>query len=110
MAIEINGSVYATDNEGFLLDPSDWDLNVAKALARGEQLDMSDDHWSVVHFVRNWYEERHAVPEARHALKDLRRTHGKGRGKPRASFFIHCFLTATDSRPVKLPACASRLS
>jgi sulfur relay (sulfurtransferase) DsrC/TusE family protein len=39
MAIEVNGSVYETDNEGYLPDPAEWDLNVAQALARGEQLD-----------------------------------------------------------------------
>lgn len=77
MAIEVNGAVYETDNEGYLLDPANWDLNVARVLAQGEQLDMSDDHWAVVHFVRNWYEDRHAVPEARHALKDLRQKLGK---------------------------------
>lgn len=77
MAIEVNGSVYETDNEGFLLDPADWDVSVARVLAHGERLDMSDDHWAVVHFVRGWYEERQAVPEARHALKDLRRKLGK---------------------------------
>ena len=77
MAIEVNGSIYETDKEGFLLDPSDWDMNVANALARIEQLEMSEDDWAVVHFVRGWYEDRHAVPEASHALKDLRIKLGK---------------------------------
>jgi sulfur relay (sulfurtransferase) DsrC/TusE family protein len=38
---------------GVLLDPAEWDLDVAQALAHGERLDMSDDRWTVVHFVRN---------------------------------------------------------
>lgn len=77
MAIEVNGAVLETDNEGFLLDPAEWDMDVAHELARGEKLDMSADHWTVVQFVRGWFEDRHAVPEARHALKDLRSKLGK---------------------------------
>ena len=77
MTIKVNGNVLDTDNEGFLLDPGEWDMDVARALARVEQLDMSDDHWTVVHFVRAWFEDRHSVPEARHALKDLRQRLGK---------------------------------
>jgi len=79
MAIEVNGTVLETDNEGYLLDPADWNMQVAQELARGEQLDMSEDHWNVVRFVRTWYEDRQVVPEARHALKDMRSTLGKER-------------------------------
>jgi sulfur relay (sulfurtransferase) DsrC/TusE family protein len=53
MPIEANGSVYEATNGGGLLDPAEWDLDVAQALAHGERLDMSDDRWTVVHFVRN---------------------------------------------------------
>ena len=77
MAINVNGLVIDTDNEGYLLDPADWNMDVAQTLARGENVDMSDDHWAVVNFVRNWFDERQAVPEARHALKDMRTTFGK---------------------------------
>ncbi len=77
MAIDVNGVTLETDNEGYLLDPSEWDLDVAQELARGENLSMSDEHWTVVRFVRDWFEDRHSVPEARHALKDLRRKLGK---------------------------------
>lgn len=77
MAIEVNGMTLETDNEGFLLDPSEWDLQVAGVLAEGERLQMSEDHWAVVHFVRGYFEERQSVPEARHALKDLRHKLGE---------------------------------
>jgi tRNA 2-thiouridine synthesizing protein E len=77
MTIEVNGSVVETDNEGFLLDPSDWNLEIALVLAHEETLNMTDDHWTVVHFVRDYFEERQSVPEARRALKDLRQKLGK---------------------------------
>ena len=49
----------------------------ACALAGTVQIEMSDEHWTVVHFIRNYFEDRQAVPEARHALKELREKLGK---------------------------------
>ncbi len=77
MAIQINGQVLETDNEGFLLDPADWDYEVAQALASSIHVEMSDEHWTVVNFIRRYFDDRQTVPEARHALKELRETLGK---------------------------------
>ena len=65
------------DEHGYLLNPDDWDMEVARAMADNINLEMTDDHWQVVQFVREWFEERQAVPEARHALKSMKETMGK---------------------------------
>ncbi len=77
MQIEVTGRKIAVDNEGFLLDPADWDLNVAEFLATEEQIKLSNDHWMVVNFVRNHLEECQTVPEARHALKAMKAALGE---------------------------------
>ena len=77
MTIEINGRQLETDNEGFLLDPAEWDTQVAEALAETVQVRLSDEHWTVVNFIRNYFDDRQTVPEARHALKELRDKLGK---------------------------------
>lgn len=79
MSIEINGKILATDEEGFLLDPADWNLDVARHIAATERLDLTEDRWLVVNFVREYFEERHTVPEARIVLKNLERHLGKER-------------------------------
>jgi TusE/DsrC/DsvC family sulfur relay protein len=71
MAIEIAGRTLTTDNEGYLLEPSDWNDDVAQEIARREGLPLSDERWMVVRFVRDYFETRHSVPEARHALKAM---------------------------------------
>lgn len=77
MAIQFNGKTIETDEEGFLLDPFEWDRELAKVLALGEQLDMTREHWTVVEFVRQHFDERGTVPEARNVLKHLARELGK---------------------------------
>ena len=79
MTIRINGKTIEIDNEGFLLDPEDWSMDVAKHIACIESLELNEDRLEIVHFVRNFFEESHVVPEARTLLKALREVHGKER-------------------------------
>ncbi|MDA8363437.1 MAG: TusE/DsrC/DsvC family sulfur relay protein [Gammaproteobacteria bacterium] len=81
MGIEVNGRVLDTDEEGFLLDPSVWDRTIAERIARIESLEMTQQRWVVVNFVREYYETHHSVPEARVLLKAM----GERMGKERAT-------------------------
>ncbi|RMG51904.1 MAG: TusE/DsrC/DsvC family sulfur relay protein [Gammaproteobacteria bacterium] len=67
----------ARDNEGFLLDPEDWDRELALELASELGIDMTESHWEIVQFVRDYYEQNQTVPELRTVLKFLREKHGK---------------------------------
>ena len=77
MTIEIGGRTLATDNEGYLLEPSDWTEEVAQEIARREGLALSDERWTVVRFVREYFESRQSVPEARFALKAMQEQLGR---------------------------------
>ncbi len=82
-SIEVNGKNIPVDNEGFLLDPEHWDLDVALTLADTIQIVMTEDHWEVVHWVREYFETNQKTPEARHLLKELKNRHGKEKGTRR---------------------------
>lgn len=69
----------ATDEDGFLLDPEDWDRDIARAISREKGLPMSAAHWEVVEFVREHFETHGRVPEARHVLKHLAERRGRQR-------------------------------
>ena len=45
MSIEVNGVTIETDEEGYLVNLSDWSEDVAKEIAKGENVDMSENHW-----------------------------------------------------------------
>ncbi len=65
------------DVEGYLLDPADWDEDVAVALAAGENIILNDDHWDVIRFMRDYYEEHQVAADARFAIKHLAQRVGK---------------------------------
>ena len=77
MTLEVNGQCIELDHEGYLLEPADWNEDVAHVIAAKENIEMTDDVWEVIKFVRDYYEERQSVPEHRILLQELRKRHGK---------------------------------
>lgn len=61
----------AVDDEGYLVEPGDWDEKVAAELARQEGIVLSGDHWAVIRFVRAYYDDHQIIPDARHVIKHL---------------------------------------
>jgi TusE/DsrC/DsvC family sulfur relay protein len=64
------------DNENFLLDPNDWNVSLGTSLSKEIDIEMTNEHWFVVHFIRDWYEINQAVPEARKLLKSMKLEYG----------------------------------
>lgn len=77
--LEARQTKLATCNEGFLLDPSEWNPEVAQELARREGIELSEDHWQVLKFMRDYYEEHKIAADARFVIKHLAEDLGKGR-------------------------------
>lgn len=57
-----------TDDEGYLLDPTDWSEDVAEKIASKEDLKLGDEHWKVIRFMRDYLEEHRIAPDARHTI------------------------------------------
>ena len=67
------------DGEGYLIDPADWNEQVARELARQERIVLSEEHWAVIRFMREYYEQHHIAPDARHVMKHLAEFKGAGK-------------------------------
>ncbi len=70
----------ARDKEGYLLDSSQWNLEIAKAIAENENLALNEDHWTVIEYVRKFYEEFNTSPSIRPLVKYLQQEWSKEKG------------------------------
>ena len=59
------------DEEGYLVEPGDWTEGVAEELAHRLGIELGDDHWNVIRFMRGMFEEHQVAPDARHVIKHL---------------------------------------
>lgn len=78
--IEVNGKTYETDEEGYLVNLGDWNTDVADFIAKVENVDMTDQHWEVVNFLRQYYDEYQIAPAVRVLTKAIGKTLGPEKG------------------------------
>lgn len=70
MGYVVNGSELETDEQGFLRE-ADFSEEVVKVIAAAEQIELTDDHWKVVAYLRDEYREHGHTPNFRNMLKGL---------------------------------------
>jgi tRNA 2-thiouridine synthesizing protein E len=59
------------DEDGFIQEPDEWNDDVASALATTEAVeDMTDDHWKVVRYLRDYYLKFGSAPMIRKLCKE----------------------------------------
>ena len=80
MALEIGGKTYETDEEGYLANLSDWDPAVAEAMAKIDNCDLSENHWEVINFLREYYQEYQIAPAVRVLTKAIGKKLGPDKG------------------------------
>jgi len=69
--VELGGRQLEIDEDGFIQDPEQWDEEVAKDLAKTENVDeMGDDHWKLVKYIREYYLKFQIAPMIRKLCKE----------------------------------------
>jgi tRNA 2-thiouridine synthesizing protein E len=67
---ELGGKSLEIDEDGFIQDPDQWDDAVAKSLAETEGVsEMTDEHWKLVNYLREYYLEFNMAPMIRKLCK-----------------------------------------
>lgn len=54
------------DEEGYLIDSDDWSPELALTLAVEEGLALTDEHWIILTFVREYFAEHQITRDIRH--------------------------------------------
>lgn len=76
MSLEVNGKTLELDANGNLTDPSQWDEDVAKALADKEGIELTDKHFEVLNYLREQYFDHNDQPMERMINKGMSKVWG----------------------------------
>ncbi|GKX54930.1 sulfurtransferase TusE [Leminorella grimontii] len=80
---EFEGRTIDTDAQGYLVNVEDWSESMAVELARQEGIELSEEHWEVVRFVRDFYKEFNTSPAIRMLVKAMSQKYGEEKGNSR---------------------------
>jgi dissimilatory sulfite reductase related protein len=78
--VDVAGKSIEVDEEGYLINLSDWDEEVANFLAKEEKVEMTQNHWEVINFLREYYQEYQIAPAIRVLTKAIAKKLGADKG------------------------------
>ncbi len=70
--IEIEGEQYTIDEDGFMQELDKWNRKFAEGYAKEEGIDgsLSEEHWKVIDYIRDYYQQFGIAPMIRKLCKD----------------------------------------
>ncbi|MGD9661441.1 MAG: TusE/DsrC/DsvC family sulfur relay protein [Porticoccaceae bacterium] len=73
--------MYNIDEEGFLINPADWDTTFARETASSEGIDLTAERWQLVEQTRAFYNDYGFSPSMRPLVKYIGMNLGADKGK-----------------------------
>jgi len=68
-SVENSGSHAILDNEGYLIDPSDWSRSFSERRASEASIELNHKHWQLIEIIRDKYLRLGALPPMRSVCK-----------------------------------------
>jgi len=78
--ITVEGKEIEVDEEGYLVTLADWVPEVANVMAEIDEIELTDEHWDILNFLREYYEEYQIAPAVRVLTKAVAKKLGKEKG------------------------------
>jgi len=86
MAIDFKGEKIATDEQGYLLDYTQWQEDLAVEMAKNDVFELTTAHWEVINFVRQFYLIYNTSPAIRALTKAMKAEFGEEKANSRYLF------------------------
>jgi tRNA 2-thiouridine synthesizing protein E len=87
--IEFEGKQYEVDEEGYLQDWQEWNEGVAGIMAQEDGLELSEAHWEVIRFLRDYFEKYQIAPMIKILTKEIGKTMGKDKGNTKYLYELY---------------------
>jgi tRNA 2-thiouridine synthesizing protein E len=85
-SILVGGREVPVDSEGYLINLDDWSEEFVRILAREENLTLTDEHWQVVRFIRDYYQQHRVQPQVRVMIRHFTEQWGAQKG---SNHYLH---------------------
>lgn len=74
--IEFKGRRIELDDDGYLKDFDDWSEELATYFSSNDEIRLTETHWEVIRFVREYYREYQQTPMPKIIIKRLNSRYG----------------------------------
>ena len=78
--LNVAGRTIETDAEGYIKNLDEWTEDYAVARAGEEGLHLTDEHWQVIRFLRDYFQEHGVQAQVRVMIPHFREIWGEAKG------------------------------
>ncbi len=71
MMLNVAGKSVETNEQGYLLNLGDWSEDFTETVAKNDGVDLYNDHWELILYVREYYEENQVCPTMHKVVREL---------------------------------------
>lgn len=79
MSLKVGGITVPTDDEGYLIDPDDWNKEICEHLAQSEGIELDDEYWKIMTCMRDYFDDHKIAPGTRYVTKFIAEELGYGK-------------------------------
>jgi tRNA 2-thiouridine synthesizing protein E len=79
-SLNVGGKELPLDEDGYLQDWNDWSKEAAEEFAKQEGIELTDEHWEIINFLRQYFEEYQIAPAIRVLVKEVKAKFGPEKG------------------------------
>jgi tRNA 2-thiouridine synthesizing protein E len=87
--IDFQGKTYEVDEDGYLVNLDDWNKELAGHIATLEEIDMTEAHWEVVNFLRDYYAKYQIAPMIKILVKEIGKVMGPEKGNTKYLYELY---------------------
>jgi len=73
-------STLKLDQHGYLIDLNDWNEEIAIYFANADALQLTAEHWEIIYFLRDFYQQYQLSPAIRILVNELKKKYGAEKG------------------------------
>lgn len=87
--LEFKGKEYEIDDDGYLMDWQNWNEELAEHLATLEGIELTNAHWEVIKFLRNYFMQYQIAPMIKILVKEIGKVLGPEKGNTKYLYELY---------------------
>lgn len=87
--LEFQGKQYEVDEDGYLLNIEDWNKDLGGHIAVLEGIEMTESHWEVINFLREYYQKYQIAPMIKILVKEVAKVMGPDKGNTKYLYELY---------------------
>ncbi len=87
--IEFEGKQIEVDDDGYVINLDDWSEGLAQFLADQDDIKLTDEHWEIINFLREYYQKYQIAPMIKILVKEIGKAMGKEKGNTKYLYQLY---------------------